>query len=155
MGAYLTFNLIEKNEDFIVGKIPSLKMYEAKLSLVEKNYLNNGNYSVSFKYGGHIFTEFEQKAINWEYYTFFTDCYFLNFANIICSIDTTEYEDGVVYLYESEFIKNSIENVIKYANFGGFPDQTQYEEDLKQLKYFLEILKNNVSENILVSCRIG
>lgn len=154
MGAYLTFNFVEKNKEYIIGELPSLKMYEAKLSFVEKNYIKNGN-SVSFKWGGYIFTEFEKKAHQWEYYSYGADCYFINLANILCSIDDSGYDDRTIYLYELNFVKNSIENVIKYAKLGGFSDNKAYEEDMKLLEYLDQILTDYKDRNFLVSCSIG
>ena len=155
MGAYLTFNIINKDENYIVGELQSLKMYEAKLPLVEKNYANNGNDSISFKWGGYIFTEFEQKANQWEYYSYGADCYFINLANILCSIDGRSYDDRTIYLFELNFIKNSIENVIKYAKLGGFSDNEAYEQDMILLKNLNEILHKYKTEGVLVSCSIG
>ncbi len=155
MGAYLTFNLIKKSKDYIIGELPSLKMYEAKLPLVEKNYVNNGNHSVSFKWGGYIFTEFEQKANQWEYYSYGADCYFINLANILFSVDDRGYDDRTIYLFELNLVKNSIENVIKYAKLGGFSDKEAYEEDMNLLSYLNETLTNHKDEDILVSCSIG
>lgn len=155
MGAYLTFNLIKKSEDYIIGKLPSLKLFEAKLSLVEKNYFNNGNSGVSFKWGGYIFTEFEENSSKWEYHAYAADCYFINLANLLCSIDDRSYEDRTVYLYELDFVKNSIENVIKYAKLGGFSDKEVYEEDMKLLNHWYETLINCKEEDVFVSCSIA
>lgn len=155
MGAYLTFNIINKDKNYIVGELHSLKMYEAKLPLIEKKYANNGNDSVSFKWGGYIFTEFEQKANQWEYYSYRADCYFINLANILASIDSRFYEDRTVYLFELNFVKNSVENVIKYAKFGGFADKDAYEEDMKLLNQLHAILNKHKDEDVLVSCIVG
>lgn len=154
MAVNLTFNLVKKSSEYIIGELPSLKMYEAKLALVEKYYMQNVN-SVSFNWGGYIFAEFEQKANEWEYYSYHVDCYFINLANILCSKDERGYDERSIYLYEPAFVKNSIENVIRYAKNGGFPDKEAFEEDMKLLNSLLQILTNNVNEEILVSCTIS
>lgn len=154
MGAYLSFKLVHKNKEYIIGELPSLKMYEAKLALVEKNYFSDES-SVSFKWGGYIFTEFEEKANQREYYSYGADCYFINLASVLCSIDDRYYEDRKIYLYEPDVIKNSIENVIKYAKLGGFSDNDAYEEDMKLLIFLQQILTKHQEDNVLVSCTIG
>jgi hypothetical protein len=156
MGAYLRFDFIKKHEDLIVGGLPSLKMFEAKLPIIEKNSFNDGNDSVSFKWGGYIFSEFEKNAGNgWEYYNYGSDCYFIELANILCGIDERSYDDRTIYLFELDVIKNGIENVIKYAKKGGFSDHESYQNDMELLTFFLEKIIQNEGEDIFISCSIG
>ncbi|WP_264551878.1 hypothetical protein [Flavobacterium sp. N2038] len=156
MGIYLSFNFVKKDKELFAGELPSLRMYEAKLPLVEKNFYNNGNDSVSFYGGGYIFSEFEQNAGNrWEYYQYHNDCYFINMVNTLCGIDQRDYDDRTVFLFEMDLIKNAFQNVIKYAKNGGFTNKEYYEEDMKLLNIFLENIIKNEEKNLLISCWIG
>ncbi|WP_298956332.1 hypothetical protein [uncultured Nonlabens sp.] len=155
MGAYLSFNFIKKTENMIIGELPSLQVFEAKLPVVEKNYLNNGDDGCSFKWGGYIFTEFEQNSNRWEYYTYEADCYFIKLANILAEVDQRSYDERTVYLYEISKIKKSIENVLKYSNSDSFSDNQAREEDRTILSFFLNKLTQYENKEAYVICSVG
>ncbi|MFD0991623.1 hypothetical protein [Tenacibaculum geojense] len=138
----------------IIGELPSLQVFEAKLPVVEKNYFNNGNDGCSFKWGGYIFSEFEQHANRWEYYTYEADCYFIKLANILAAVDGRSYDDRTVYLYEVSKIKRSIENVLKYSTSDSFSDKQAKEEDRKVLSFFHDKLTQNENKDVYVICSV-
>ena len=148
----MRFNFVRKNEEYILGYLPAYGVYEGKLEDVEKHYVNNGDDSTYFHWGGYIFEKFSNEPDAYNYLAFKIHNYFIEFVALAANTNTKGYEDMSVHLFDIPVIKNGIENLIKYASVANMDDKERQQEDLKLLNYLLEKLKQYEGQNVLVSC---